>query len=90
MAILASQPAVGTAASLAVTVPAGPCTLILSNTSGETVYVGGPEVTADSGFPVPSGSPPVPVPGYPGSAESELYAVAGSAATLGVIISTDG
>jgi hypothetical protein len=88
--ILASQPAVGTAASILTTVPAGPCTVILSNVSGQTVYVGGTAVSSSRGFPIPSGSPPVAIPGYPGSRASQLYAVAGSAVTLGVIVSTDG
>jgi hypothetical protein len=90
MAILAAQFAVGTAATFMTDVPAGPCTVILSNTSGQTVYVGGTAVSSSRGFGIPSGSPPVAIPGYPASASTPLYAVAGSAVTLGVLVSTDG
>lgn len=88
--IVAGQKAVGTAATFIASVPAGPSTVILSNTSGQTVYVGGTGVTASNGFPVASGSPPVTIPGYAASAATSLSAVAGSAVTIGVIISTDG
>jgi hypothetical protein len=89
VAIEASQWAVGTAATEIASVPAGPCTVILSNVSGETVYVGGSAVSAARGFPVPSGVTPVVIPGYPSSAATQLWAVGGTAATIGVIISTD-
>ena len=85
-----TQPKVGTAASIIAQVPAGPCTIIIGNNSGQVVYVGGSAVTATSGYPVPSGSFPVTVPGYTASAATTLYGVAGSAVTVGVIISTDG
>jgi hypothetical protein len=89
VAILASQPSVGTAASLIASVPAGPSTVIISNVSGGTVWVGGAAVTSSDGFPIPTGSPPVVIPGYVTSAATRLSAVAGSAVTVGVIISTD-
>jgi hypothetical protein len=90
VAIEAGQWAVGTAATKIASVPAGPCTVIFSNVSGETVYVGGSAVSATDGFPVPTGQAPFAVPGYPASAATQLWAAAGSAATIGVIISTDG
>jgi hypothetical protein len=90
VAIDVSQPAVGTAASFIAAVPAGPSTVIISNNSGETVWVGGSAVTSSTGFPVPSGTPPLVIPGYLSSGATRLSAVAGSATTIGVIISTDG
>lgn len=88
--ITAGSKAVGTAATLIANVPPGPNTVILSNTSGQTVFVGGSSVTASNGFPIASGSPPVTIPGYATSGATALSAVAGSAVTIGVIISTDG
>lgn len=83
-----------------VLVPPGPATVTLSNVSGVTVYVTATAasataptaaIVAASGFPIPSGAPPVTVPGFMGSAASQLYLVAGaSGATAGVgwIVST--
>lgn len=80
--------AVATSAGVLVNVPPGPVTLILSNTSGQTVYIGGPGVTTTTGVGIPSGSPPVTIPGLAGSSGTTLYAVSGVAASLGVILST--
>ncbi len=91
MAVTASQVAVGksTAASLLVRIPPGPSTVILSNTSGVTVWVGGVGTKSTTGFGIPTASPPVVIPGYVGSAETDLYAIGtSSAASLGVLVST--
>jgi hypothetical protein len=89
VAIEAGQWAVGTAATKIAAVPAGPCTVIISNTSGGPVYLGGTAVSAADGFPVPSGQSPFAIPGYLSSSATQLWASAGSAVTIGVIISTD-
>jgi hypothetical protein len=81
------------ASKLLVTIPPGPCTVLLANLgTAPTAYVGigGTGVTAGSGFPVPSGLvSPVTFPGYQGSQGGPLYAVAGAGtAVLAWIIST--
>lgn len=91
MAVTALQLAVSSTASLLVTVPPGPCTVVLSNTSGHTVYIGNSNsVTTTNGFPIPTGVPPVTIHGYVGSVASPLWAIHGvtSASSLGVMIST--
>lgn len=71
-----------------VSVPAGPCTVIISNTSGATVFVapGGTAPTAaglqGNGLPIPSGAPPVEFSTYPGSTGSTLYIVGASGGTI--------
>jgi hypothetical protein len=81
-------------------VPPGPSTVILTNVSGVTVYIGAvpvgtaaptATVVVATGFPIPSGAPPVVIPGSMGSAPTQLYLIAGaSGATAGVgwLIST--
>ena len=81
------------ASKLMLTIPPGPCTVLLSNLgTASTVYVGigGTAVTSAQGFPVPSGLvPPVTIPGYQGSQGGPLYAVAGAGtAVLAWVIST--
>ncbi len=83
-----------------VLVPAAVCTLIVSNVSGATVYVGtgvsssAPSATVlqASGFPIPSGAPPVSIPLYPGSRSVQLYVIAITGGTItgsvGYIVST--
>ncbi len=59
----------------------GPGCLVLTNPGAAAVFVGGPNVTVGSGFPVPAGqSCPFPVMGNAG----QLYAIAAAAAVLGV------
>lgn len=67
------------------TVPPGQCTLMLTNSSGVTVYVGGAGVTTGNGCPIPAGALPVAVPGYPSSASSVLYVVAGAGTVTGPV-----
>jgi hypothetical protein len=79
-----------TSASPLPQIPAGSCAAVIANTSGQTIYLGGSGVTSSTGFPVASGSPPLIIPGYPGSKASTLYAIsASSSVTLGFLLSTD-
>lgn len=67
-----------TASSTAlVSVPPGSCEIVISNTSGGTVYIGGPNaVTATNGFAIPNNAPPVTLVGYPGSKGVQLNVIA--------------
>lgn len=68
--------------------------MIISNTSGGTVYVGAGvnAVTATNGFAIPNGAPPVSFSGYPGSAGATLNVIAPGAITgvVSWLISTSG
>lgn len=91
MAVTASQVHVGksTSASLLVLVPPGPCTVVISNTSGVTVWIGGVNATTSNGFGIPTASPAITFRGYEGSQATSLYAIGtSSAASLGVLLST--
>jgi hypothetical protein len=80
-------------------VPPGACTVTLSNTGANTVYIGttntvtvsaaGSPQNAGAGFPLPTGAT-VTVSGHPGSTGATLWGncVVNSATTVGVIIST--
>lgn len=61
-----------------ITIPNGPCQVVISNTSGSIVYVGaGPNaVTATNGFAIPNNAPPVTFTGYPGSKGTTLNVIA--------------
>ena len=78
--------------TLLVNVPPGVATVVISNVSGATVYVGaGPNpATTTNGFAIPTGAPPVTFPTYPGSTGSQLQVIAGGAVTgpVSFIIST--
>lgn len=87
--------AVTASAQRVATVPPGVCTVVLSNTgSTNVIYIGTTNNVKSSGggqgFPLPVGDT-VTIYGYPGSAGTDLYAIAaGTGNTLGVIISTSG
>ena len=81
---------VTTGAVLIASVPPGPCTVILSNTGTDAAAIGTTDqVTAGNGFPLPTGAT-VTVPGFPGSAATELYAISAGTAVVGALISTTG
>lgn len=89
MAVTANAVPVGTSAGLLVRMPPGPCTVILSNASGHTVWIGtSSTVTLAIGVPVTSGSPPLAIPVEMGSVATNLWAIASSAVSLGVLVST--
>jgi hypothetical protein len=89
MAVTADQVKVNKTVSVLAQIPPGPCTVVLSNTSGVTVWVGGSTTTSTNGFGIPSGSAPVTFSGWEGSQPATLYAIGTStAASLGVLIST--
>lgn len=82
--------AVTATAKLAVTVPPGVCTVVLSNTgSTNVIYIGETNnVTSTNGFPLPVNAT-VTWYGYPGSTGTALWAIAaGTGNNLGVVIST--
>jgi hypothetical protein len=87
--ISAEQAAVGTAATMVVAVPPGPCTVLLSNTSAGPVFIGGTGVTSANGYGIPAGAQ-VDITGWPGSRGQNLYAVGSAATTLGVLTITSG
>jgi hypothetical protein len=77
--------------SVLTTIPAGPCTVLLSNNgTASPVWAGiGGSVSAESGLPVPSGITPVTLPVYAGGGGSKLSVVTTSGtATIGFVIST--
>lgn len=84
---------VGTEATAIVTVPAGPCVLVLSNTGTGTVLIGTSDAldtTNGNGFPLPAGAT-ITVPGYPGSNGVTIYGIsAADTNVVGALISTTG
>ena len=89
MALLLGQYSVGTAPASLMTVPPGPCQVTFSVPGAGTVWIGaGTAVSLATGFPVTSGTSPVPMAGFPASSATALYAVAsGTAVALGVAVS---
>ena len=90
--LITGQATAGTAPSVLCTVPAGPCTVLISNAgTASPVWIGaGTAVTAGNGFPVPSGAvSPVTFPGYPASPATPLSVVCSSgSASVGFLISS--
>jgi hypothetical protein len=92
--ISSGQATAGSATAVLTVLPPGPCTVVLSNIGPVTVYVGavaGGSLSSANGFPIPSGAPPVAIPGYPGGGGSRLSVVtaAGTAtSTVGWIVSS--
>lgn len=96
--MIETRPAVsvaGAAVTLA-TVPAGPCTVVVTNTGSTTLFVGAVPaggagtVTTSSGTPVPA-SGVVPLTAYPGSSPCTLWGItSGGTVTAGVFISSPG
>lgn len=81
---------VTTEVALVTVVPPGPATVILSNTGTDPAYVGVTDaVSSTNGFPLPAGAT-VTVPGFPGSAATNLYAISSGTAVVGALISTTG
>lgn len=79
--ITSGQGTAGAAAVRLLTVPAGPCSLLISNAgTASPVYVGmGTGVTTTNGFPVPSGAlSPTVIPVYAGSAGGVMSVVCAS------------
>jgi hypothetical protein len=96
--VIQSRPPV-TVAGAAVTlgaVPAGPCTVVVTNAGTATLFVGAVPagaagtVLSTTGTPVPA-SGVVTLPGYPGSSPCTLWGVCASGSvTAGVFISSPG
>jgi hypothetical protein len=61
MALVTGNAAPTLTSAVVATIPGGPCELVVSNTSGVTVYVafGAHAVTSSNGFAIPTGAPPV-------------------------------
>lgn len=78
MALITGAKTPTASSTVLVTVPNGPCQVVISNTSGGTIYVGaGPNaVSATNGFAIPNNAPPVTFSGYPGSAGATLNVIA--------------
>lgn len=88
--MIVTHPAVtvGGAAVTLAAVPAGPCTVVITNAGTATLYVGAGTVTAVTGTPVPP-SGVVPLPGYAGSSPVTLWGITASGTTTaGVLVST--
>lgn len=82
-----SSPALSASTSAVVCpVPPGVGTVIVSNTSGVTVYLAaGVAATATNGFAIPTGAPPVEIPMYPGSKGTTFNVLAGSGSITGSV-----
>jgi len=87
MAIVVGQTTVTGSSAPFVSVPPGVNTLIVSNTSGATVYIGPGTVTATNGFAIPNGAPPVSIPGFNASKPTQL-SVIGTSGNISWILST--
>lgn len=69
-----------TSATLIATIPRGFVGgVLVTNTGSDTVYLGGPSVSATNGFPLAAGAT-VAVPGSPGVYGASLYGLAVTAA----------
>ena len=90
MAITVGQVTLTGSSQDLVAVPPGPCTLLVSNTGGATVYVGPGTVTAANGFAIPDGAPPVAVPGFLGSRGTQVNVIGTAADTVCWMLSTPG
>lgn len=93
MALVMNQaPVTSSAASLAVTIPGGLVTVLLSNpTGGNPIYVGTSNaVTAANGFFIPAGAAPVTFTTGASAAGTPLWAISTGAGTahLSYLIST--
>lgn len=90
MAITAGQVTLTGSAQVLVSVPAGPTVVIISNPSAtDAIYVGtGPNVSSTNGLAIPVGSPPVTIPGFPGSASTDLYVIGTAAQQASWALST--
>jgi hypothetical protein len=92
VALITGQYTAGTVSSVVFRMPPGPCVVTVTSdkSSSATAYIGaGSSVTSSTGMPlVPSGA--VSWAAYPGSAGVPVSVIttAGSAATVGWIIST--
>jgi hypothetical protein len=94
--VIVTRPAVSVAGAAVTlgTVPAGPCTVVITNAGTATLYVGadpaGGSVLTTTGTPVPA-SGVVTLPGYPGSSPVTLWGItSGGTVPAGVIISSPG
>lgn len=93
MALVPSQVAVGSSQAAAlVSVPPGPCTVVLVNDSSSTgpVYIGtSSTVTTSTGFPLDPTGAPLTLPGHTTSSSTTLYGICASTktATVGVFLS---
>lgn len=86
--INARQVTAGTAAVALLTVPAGPCFVMVQNVGTATAYVGPGTVTAANGFPIPTGIGPIAFPGYqPSPAQALTVCSASGSVTVGYLIS---
>lgn len=79
-----------TVVSILTSVPASTASVIISNVSGATVFIGpgagGVAPTAANlqagGFAIPTGAPPVEIHTYPGSTGTLLYVIGATGGTL--------
>lgn len=87
MALTTGNAAPTLTSAAVVTIPSGPCELVISNTSGVTVYVafGAHAVTATNGFAIPTGAPPVTITTYPGSTGAPMNLIYATGSVTGVV-----
>jgi hypothetical protein len=89
-----SQPTLSGGVAVPLTaVPPGPSTIVISNTTNVTVFLGTSNaVTTTNGFPIPSGAQPVELHTFLGSTGGTLWVVPastpGSGNGVGVLISS--
>lgn len=89
MAIVTGNATPSTSSVAVATIPNGPCQVVISNTSGVTVYVsvGAHAATATNGFAIPTGAPPVAVVAYPGSLGGPLNILASTGTGITGVVS---
>ena len=77
---VSGQVSVGTTATL-ICAPTANQSGVLINNTGATVYLGGPNVTTGTGFPVPTGTTDYTVPTN-GGVINQLYGITSSGTTV--------
>lgn len=87
MALVTGNAAPTLTSAAVVTVPDGQCELVVSNTSGVTVYVafGANAVTSANGFAIPTGAPPVTFRTFTGSAGAPMNLIYATGSVTGVV-----
>ena len=69
-------------------VPPGVGAVIVSNTSGATVFItAGVTATQTNGFAIPNNAPPVTIPTYPGSKGTFLSVIVATGGTISGAVS---
>jgi len=85
MALDMGQVTPTTSSANLVFVPPGINSVVITNTSGVTVYVGIGTVTTGNGFAIPNGGAPVPFSTAPSSTGAQLTVIGGTGSITGPV-----